>query len=375
MSKIKVLMIVPNLQVANGVASFVMNYLRNLDHNAVQIDIVSYEEGSSPYYSEVKSFGGNVYFLPSIKKLPLHIKMCNQILNEGQYSVIHDNTLHISIPMMWCAKRKGVPVRILHSHSSKLSNTVVKEIRNRAFLPVLKSISTDYVACSNIAGKTMFGNKYFTVIPNVVHAEKFKFAPSNRELIRSKMNVTSKFVIGTVGRMSIEKNPYFAIDIFKKLLNEIPNAEYWWVGSGPLDSAIKDYVSEQGLTDKVRLLGSRDDVALLYQGMDAFFLPSKFEGLGLVCLEAQAAGLPCIVSDSVPAEVNITHEVIFIPLKVSKDEWATSFVNLMSARYNRNDGYICLKNSAFSDDKTGTALYSYYQKVIRKHDPNNEVGK
>lgn len=369
MSKIKVLMIVPNLQVANGVASFVMNYLRNLDHNAVQIDIVSYEEGASPYYSEVKSFGGTVYFLPSIKNLPLHIKMCNQILNEGQYSVIHDNTLHISIPIMWCAKRKGIPVRILHSHSSKLSNTVVKELRNRAFLPVLKSISTDYAACSNLAGKTMFGNRPFTVIPNVVNAEIFKFEPSDRERIRSEMNATSKFVIGTVGRMSIEKNPYFAIDIFKKLLNEIPNAEYWWVGSGPLDSAIKDYVSEQGLADKVRLLGSRDDVALLYQGMDTFFLPSKFEGLGLVCLEAQAAGLPCIVADSVPAEVNITQEVIFVPLKASKNEWTTSFTRTMNIRHNRNDGYICLKNSAFSDDKTGTALYFYYQKVIRKHNP------
>ncbi len=366
---IKVLMLVSNLRAANGVASFVINYYKNLDHSKVQMDFALYSDRESTYYSLIEDCGGKIFVLPSIKKMPEHIKACNEILEHGAYDVIHDNTLHISIPMMWCAKRKGVPVRILHSHSSKLGDTAAKELRNRAFLPVLKSISTDYVACSNIAGKTMFGNKYFTVIPNVVHAEKFKFAPSNRELIRSKMNVTSKFVIGTVGRMSIEKNPYFAIDIFKKLLNEIPNAEYWWVGSGPLDSAIKDYVSEQGLADKVRLLGSRDDVALLYQGMDTFFLPSKFEGLGLVCLEAQAAGLPCIVSDSVPEDVNITQKVIFVPLKASKNEWTTSFTRIMNIRHNRNDGYICLKNSAFSDDKNGTALYFYYQKVIRKHNP------
>lgn len=366
---INILILIHNLRPANGVASFVMNYFRKLDPNRVHMDFVLYADRPSPYYEEIEQAGSTIYILPNVKDIKSHLKKCNEVLTAKNYDVIHDNTLHISIPMMWCAKRKGVPVRILHSHSSKLGDTAAKELRNRAFLPVLKSISTDYVACSNIAGKTMFGNKYFTVIPNVVHAEKFKFTPSNRELIRSEMNATSKFVIGTVGRMSIEKNPYFAIDIFKKLLNDIPNAEYWWVGSGPLDSAIKDYVSEQGIADKVRLLGSRDDVALLYQGMDTFFLPSKFEGLGLVCLEAQASGLPCIVSDSIPAEVNITQEVIFVPLKASKDEWTTSFTRSMNIRHNRNDGYICLRNSTFSDDKTGTALYSYYQKVIRKHNP------
>ena len=209
MSKIKVLMLVPDLQVANGVASFVMNYLRNLDHNAVQMDIVSYRKGTSPYYSEVKSFGGNVYFLPSIKNLPLHIKMCNQILNEGQYNFIHDNTLHISIPMMICAKRMGVPVRILHSHSSKLGETPWKNFRNKLFLPFLKAQMTDAFACSELAGRAMFGNKPFTVVPNVIDVDRFKFDPHTRERVRTEMGCTERFVIGSVGRLSPPKKPIF----------------------------------------------------------------------------------------------------------------------------------------------------------------------
>lgn len=152
MKKIKVLMLVPNLFVANGVASFVMNYLRNLNHDEVQVDIASYKEGDSVYYAEVEAAGGKMFFLPGIKNLPEHVKVCNKILSDGRYDIIHDNTLHISIPMMWCAKRQGVPVRILHSHSSKLGETRKKELRNKAFRPILRSLATDYLACSKMAG-------------------------------------------------------------------------------------------------------------------------------------------------------------------------------------------------------------------------------
>jgi len=362
---IKVLMLVSNLRAANGVASFAINYYKNLDHSKVQMDFALYSDRESTYYSLIEDCGGKIFILPSIKNMPEHIKACNEILEHGAYDVIHDNTLHISIPMMWCAKRKGVPVRILHSHSSKLGDTAAKEIRNRALLPMLRSFATDYTACSNIAGKTMFDNRPFTVIPNVVHTEKFKFEPSNREIIRGKMDSTSKFVVGSVGRMSLEKNPYFAMDVFKRLLKDIPNAEYWWAGGGPLDSAIKDYVKEQGIADKVRLLGSRDDVDLLYQGMDVFFLPSKFEGLGLVCIEAQAAGLPCIVSDSVPTEVDVTHNVTFIPLKSDVADWEKAFNHVYQNLGNRDLGYHQVRNSAFSDQNAGELLYKKYCCIMK----------
>ena len=205
MKKIKVLMLVPNLFVANGVASFVMNYLRNLNHDEVQVDIVSYKEGDSVYYAEVEAAGGKMFFLPGIKNLPEHVKVCNKILSDGRYDIIHDNTLHISIPMMWCAKKAGVPVRILHSHNSKMGETPAKAFRNRFFLPALRSLATNYAACSQLAGRAMFEDQEFTVIPNVIQTEKYRFDPTMRKSVQQKMNATDKFVVGTVGRLAEQK--------------------------------------------------------------------------------------------------------------------------------------------------------------------------
>lgn len=148
----------------------------------------------------------------------------------------------------------------------------------------------------------MFGNRKFTVLPNVIRAEKYRFDSAARENVRRKMNTQDRFVIGSVGRLAIEKNPFFAMDVFECLQKQVPNAEYWWVGSGPLEKSVQDYVNQKGLSENVRLLGSRDDVTSLYQGMDVFFLPSLFEGLSIVTVEAQAMGLPCVVSDVIPPE-------------------------------------------------------------------------
>lgn len=364
MKKIKVLMLVPNLFVANGVASFVMNYLRNLNHDEVQVDIASYKEGDSVYYAEVEAAGGRIFFLPGIKNLPEHVKVCNKILSEGQYDIVHDNTLHISIPMMWCAKQAGVQVRILHSHNSKMGETVTKNLRNSAFRPILCALATDYLACSQLAGKTMFGSKAFTVLPNVIQTEKYHFDANIRTLVRQKMNATDKFVVGTVGRLAEQKNPFFAIDVFKCLLNIVPNAEYWWVGSGPLEQAIKDYVDQKGLSGNVKLLGSRDDVADLYQGMDVFFLPSLFEGLPVTGIEAQAMGLPMVVSDTVTKEMVYTNLVVYVSLNETKERWANYLQKSCKDFVKRENYSNSLHESIFSCIDCGGRLERLYRAML-----------
>ena len=364
MTKIKVLMLVPNLFVANGVASFVMNYLRNLNHDEVQVDIASYKEGDSIYYAEVEAAGGKMFFLPGIKNIPAHIKACNKILSEGQYDIVHDNTLHISIPMMWCAKRKDVPVRILHSHNSKLGETPAKELRNQIFRPVLCSLATDYLACSELAGKAMFSDRKFTVLPNVIQTEKYHFDEDIRALIRQKMDAADKFVVGTVGRLAEQKNPFFAIDVFECLLKAVPNAEYWWVGSGPLEEAVQDYVSKKGLAEHIKLLGSRNDVTDLYQGMDVFFLPSLFEGLPVTGVEAQAMGLPMIVSDTVTKEMVYTDLVDYVSLNSSKEIWAEHLKKVVEKNLNRNYYRNDLRKSCFSDVGCGNRLEEIYKNFL-----------
>lgn len=364
MKKIKVLMLVPNLFVANGVASFVMNYLRNLNHDEVQVDIVSYKEGDSVYYAEVEAAGGKMFFLPGIKNLPEHVKVCNKILSDGRYDIIHDNTLHISIPMMWCAKKAGVPVRILHSHNSKMGETPAKAFRNRFFLPVLRSLATNYAACSQLAGRAMFEDQEFTVIPNVIQTEKYRFDPTMRKSVQQKMNATDKFVVGTVGRLAEQKNPFFAIDVFKCLLKNVPNAEYWWVGSGPLEKSVQDYVNQKGLSENVRLLGSRDDVTSLYQGMDVFFLPSLFEGLSIVTVEAQAMGLPCVVSDVIPPEAEYTELLKRCSLQDSIEAWVEKIRNTQIKKTERKQYQEYLSESVFSDVGCGNRLKKIYERCL-----------
>lgn len=364
MKKIKVLMLVPNLFVANGVASFVMNYLRNLNHDEVQVDIASYKEGDSIYYTEVEAAGGKMFFLPGIKNLPEHVKVCNKILSDGQYDIIHDNTLHISIPMMWCAKRAGVRVRILHSHNSKMGETRIKELRNKAFRPVLCSLATDYLACSELAGQAMFGKRTFTVLPNVIQTERYHFDENVRVLVRQEMNATDKFVVGTVGRLADQKNPFFAIDVFKCLLKIVSNAEYWWIGSGPLEEAVKDYINQKGLSENVRLLGSRNDVVNLYQGMDMFFLPSLFEGLPVTGVEAQAMGLPMVVSDTVTKEMVYTDLVYYVSLKSTKEIWGEQLIKVAEKKQNRSNYGDNLRKSAFSDIGCGNRLEEIYRSFL-----------
>lgn len=354
-------MLVPNLRVSNGVTSFVMNYFRNIDPEKVHVDFALYANRPSPYYSQIENQGSKVFILPNVKKIHQHIRYCNQILEEGQYDIVHDNTLLISFPMMLCAKLHHVPVRILHSHNSKMGETKKKELRNKMFLPLIRSLATDYAACSKLAGNAMFGSAYYTVIPNVIQTDKYVFNEEIRNNVRHKMGVENKFVVATVGRLAEQKNPFFAIDVFKELVNIMPNTEYWWIGSGELDNQVAAYVQQQGLADKVKLLGSRNDVIDLYQAMDVFFLPSLFEGLPLTGVEAQAMGLPMVVSDTVTNEMVYTDLVNYMGLKKSVEEWANLIKQLYNVKKDRTLYNDQLQKSSFCDSKCGERLQGIYK--------------
>lgn len=364
MKMIKVLMLVPNLQVDSGVTSFVMNYYRKIDPKQIHIDFVVYFDIKTSCYMEIKANGGKIFILPSVKNIVKHIKACKKILAQGDYDIVHNNTLHVALPMMLCAKLYHVPVRILHSHSSKMGGTKKKELRNKLFLPLLRSLATDYAACSKIAGNAMFGSAYYTVIPNVIQTDKYVFNEEIRNKVRHKMGVANKFIVATVGRLATEKNPFFAIDVFKKLLSIMPDAEYWWIGSGELDKQVAAYVQQQGLADKVKLLGSRNDVIDLYQAMDVFFLPSLFEGLPLTGVEAQAMGLPMVVSDTVTDEMVYTNLVNYMSLKKSVEEWADLIKQLYDVKIDRTLYNGQLQKSVFCDLKCGKRLKNMYVKLL-----------
>lgn len=180
------------------------------------------------------------------------------------------------------------------------------------------------------------------------------------------MDAQNKLVVGTVGRVAEEKNPLFAIDVFECFLKDHPNAEYWWIGEGPLSDQVKSHIKAKKLADHVKLLGSRSNTVEYYQSMDVFFLPSIFEGLGIVGIEAQAMGLPCVVSDTVPDEMAYTDLVDFVGLKESPQVWADYLDAACHRKQNRSEYTKILQNSDYSDETGGVKLEELYTSCLKK---------
>lgn len=364
--EIKVLMLLHNLRVSAGVSSYVMNYFRKIDHTKIHMDFAIWSDIETPYYEEIESSGSKIFVLPSVKSIHKHIQMCHKILNEGQYNVIHDNTLMISFPIMKEAEKIHVPVRLLHSHNSKLGETRTKEIRNKLFLPLLKSTSTDYAACSKLAALAMFGQSDYDFIPNVVSSEKLNYSLIKRNMVRKDLGAGNKVIIGTVGRVAAQKNPLFAIDVIESLMDKSPNVEYWWIGSGLMDKELENRVQNSRYKDKIRLLGSRDDVPDLYQAIDIFFLPSLFEGLPVTGVEAQAIGIPSVLSNTITKEVVYTDLVKFVDLNQPVEYWSKALLEQIDRVPDRCSHIEELRNSPFSDNKAGEYLTQIYEKLVRK---------
>lgn len=364
MQAVRVLMVLPNLRVSNGVTNFAMNYFRGVDHKEIHIDFATLSYRESPYLDEVKKSGSKVFILPPVARKPIqHLRACRRILKEGRYDIVHVNTLNQAIPIMLLAK-KTVRVRIIHSHSTGIGESRIKEIINRAFIPILLKLSNCYSACSTNAGKTLFGEKQFVIIPNVIMPEKFKHDKGKRRVIREREEATGKKIIGTVGRLAEPKNPFFSMKIIEAVLKQRQEIEYWWIGSGPLDSVIEQYVDEHNLSENVRLFGSREDISDLYQAMDLFFLPSRFEGFGLACIEAQAAGLPCVVSTEFPPEVDVTGNVRFIALDEDITLWSNALIECLDKGVDEEAAYEACMRSDYSQANSGHLLVDYYYKCL-----------
>ena len=326
---LRVLMMGSNLRAANGVASFQMNYLRALPREDVHFDFAVLDDIPSPYEEEIQARGGQIFLLPSLRHPLEHLRKCREILKNGHYDVVHDNTLMKSLPLMRAARRAGVPLRILHSHNAQLSENAAKRRLVKRLLPLLKRQCNRYFACSALAGECLFGGEDFAFIPNGIHTEDYAFDATVRAQVRREMGCEDKIVIATVARAAAQKNPLFAVDVFEAFLRRHPQAEYWWIGSGTMDDELAACVARKDLGGHIRLLGNRSDTPRLYQAMDAFLLPSLFEGLPVTAVEAQAAGLPCFLSDAITREAAFSPAVHYLPLADGPQAWAEAMERWM----------------------------------------------
>lgn len=346
-----------------GVETFVMNYyiaMKKID-KTLEFDIVS--TASEPAFKdEIIAMGGNVHLIPRARNKAKVKNELARIMTENKYDVFWCNKCDLSdITFIQEAYKHKIPMRILHSHNSNnlytgLKNKIVQFLHNKN---KISKYATNNWACSDYAAKWMFEDASdYLLVPNAIDTLKLKFNQEVRDEYREKLKISNKLVIGCVARISSQKNPEFIIDTFKEIHNSNPNAVLIWAGIGELMDTIKKKVFECNLEQSVQFLGVRRDVDKLMQAMDCLLVPSKFEGLGIVIIEAQAAGLHCVISkDVIPKDVDITPLVTRVSLDSSSKVWANE---VLSIDLEHRDTYEEMKLSGFDINKTARELLNEF---------------
>lgn len=325
-----------------GLETMLMNYYRNIDRTKIQFDFLTHRPYRSDYDDEIESLGGKIYYAPRLypQNYPTYFRWMRKFFKEHpEYKIVHSHIDTMSYLPLLAAKKAGVPIRIAHSHNTSLDKDF-KYLLKQYFRLRINSVCTHRLACGKEAGTFLFGNRDFKVIPNAIDAEKFYFNKDLRDEKRKELGLVGKFVVGHVGRLSYQKNHKFLIEIFNELLKKESDSILLLVGVGEKEEELRRQVKNLGIEDKVYFLGNRSDVNELYQAMDVFVMPSFFEGIPVVGVEAQFAGLPCIFSDKVPEEVKFSSKTNFISLKSSVDDWVTSIKEKKQiVRNQKNDDF------------------------------------
>ena len=320
---------------SGGIESFLHNVIMEMDMSRLEIDIVAAQICESVFTASLKEKGVGFYELSgSQRKLGRNHKMFKQLLKERQYDVVHLNIFQgLSLYYAYLAKKAGVPVRIAHSHNTALRQSRTKWLK--MFLHKLGKIlwsenATDFWACSRPAAEFMFTPKdlrKYEFIPNGIDVEKFRFNNEVRKQIRNDLGIEDKLVIGNVGRLCYQKNQEYLLEVFANLQAQRPESVLLLVGEGELKAELQQKTEKLGISDKVIFYGVTDKVEELLWAMDIFAFPSRFEGLGIVVVEAQAAGLPVVCSDNVPDEAVVTDLVQKVSLRSEVDSWAETILH------------------------------------------------
>ena len=299
-----------------GVEAVVMNYYRHVDRDRVQFDFVVDADSTLVPAGEIEARGGRVVEVPPYQRQPENSRALEELFRREGYPIVHSHLNTLSVFPLRAAKRAGVPVRIAHSHSTWGCGEWKKNVLKAVLRTQANRYPTHRLACSRYAGEWLFGKDAdFGIMRNAVELDRFAFDPAARADARAELGIAdSTFMIGHVGRFMPQKNHAFLLEAFAGLVAIRPDSMLLLVGIGEGRAAVERSVREHGLQDKVRLLGQRDDVGRLYSAFDAFALPSLYEGLPLVAVEAQASGLPCLLSDRITREVDVTGAVGFLPI-------------------------------------------------------------
>lgn len=361
---IRVLQIVTNMSYG-GLENLLMNYYRNIDREKVQFDFLTHVSICQDFEEEIKKLGGKIFRLPRLNPFSFSYrrKLNNFFCAHPEYKVVHCHLDCMAGIPLQAAEKNNVNVKIAHSHSSR-QNYNLKYPVKLFFKRNIPQYATNMFACGQEAGEWMFGKKQFEIMRNAIDAQQFRYSEELSKKIKCEMGLQDNFVIGHVGQFRKEKNHLFLIEIFAHVLEKDSRCRLMLVGKGDQMQAVKDKAEKLKISDKILFLGARQDISDLMQSMDIFILPSLYEGLPVTVVEAQAAGLPCIISDRVPIECKITETVEQVSLNDKPEEWAKKLLKYKSCM--RQDTYKSIEQAGFDIKTNAKWLEEFYCNAYRQ---------
>ena len=359
---VKVLQVFDSLEISGGVQGVVMNIYRRIDKSKVQFDFAVYDAPEdNSYQNEIEESGGKVIKINNLSTAGFSgfYHQFIDLLNNSDYDALHAHNIHHNGIILYAAKRAGIPVRISHSHQSfdernesfarKTIAFVLKKLNNK--------VATRRIACSDLAGEFLYGKADFEFLPNAIDLSQFESLPDKLTLRQQYGYDANKKILLHVGRFCYQKNQTFVIDIAKHLKGE--NVLFLLVGDGENISEISDDISNYEL-DNVNLLGIRNDVPKLLKLSDSLLLPSIYEGLPLVVVEAQAAGCPSLVSDNVTKQADLGVGLVdFLPID-NVEPWIEAIEKVDNANVKKDVLYARMKELRFEVNSNLDAWYDLY---------------
>ena len=357
-----------------GAETLIMNLYRHIDRHAVQFDFLVNEERTCDYDAEIEELGGRLYRIPrfALANYLTYRNACRKFFRRNVHPIVHG---HIGFPAaiyLQCAKQQNDAFTIAHSHAQNYPLNPTEAVY-RIVSNCVRGKADYYLGCSELAGIDRFGRNIveggnFHVLKNGIDAQAIRFDPNERRRIRSELDIDDDApVFGHVGRLTPIKNHLFLLDVFRKVLDELPSARLLLVGRGEAEDEIRQRVCDLGLSDAVLFLGVRDDVPAVLSAMDVFVFTSFREGLANATIEAQASGLPCLLSTGVPQLAKISQTTEFADLSEGTGAWAQKALSLYrSGRPDRSSAYLDALSAGFDIQESADWLSDLYLSNSRR---------
>lgn len=342
--KYKVLHVVGGMN-KGGTETMLMNIYRKINRDRIQFDFLYFTDEETYYDKEIIELGGEIIRISKIKLIHIldFISNISQVINSnGPYKVVHAHTLFNCGLAVKAAEKSNIDIRISHAHTTlDNENGILRKLYIKIMRNMILKYSTNLLSCSNLAGKYLFGEDImksykYDILPNLISYENIVNVDKDKVYQFKRINGLNNdnLILGNIGTLKEAKNQQFLLDIVYKLKEKNKNVKLLLVGSGPLEENLREKCEKLGIENEVIFTGTRDDIDVILNSMDVFVFPSTFEGLGLVLLEAQAAGLPCVVSEAIQPEADLQ---LGLFSKLNLDDVAESWANKIIEVYGKKE--------------------------------------